>query len=73
MELIHEGIIEDASIPKIPENEIAFLKRVGKGGQGEVSKVLYKGKLAAAKSIPELHFQDSSLVSDFLHEIILFR
>jgi hypothetical protein len=46
---------------------------LGKGGHGEVSKVLYKGKLAAAKSIPEYHFQDPSLVSDFLHEIKLFR
>ena len=67
------GIIADSTIPKIPETDIAFLKTLGKGGQGEVSKVLFKGKLAAAKSIPAYHFQDPMIVSDFLHEIKLFR
>lgn len=49
------------------------MKRVGKGGQGEVSKVLYKGKLAAAKSIPSHHFEDPISVSEFVNEIKILR
>jgi hypothetical protein len=70
--LIILAILEDPDIRKIPEDEVAFLKAVGRGGQGEVIKVLYRGQIAAAKSIPPQNLDDSNM-SQFLYEIKLFR
>jgi len=67
-----EAIMEDPSITQIPEGDITFIKNVGTGGQGEVEKVMYKGKLAAAKSIPKKFFGDQYALSEFLYEIKLF-
>lgn len=49
------------------------MKEIAQGGQGEVVKILYKGKIAAAKSLPLMYFHDPISVSDFLNEIKLLR
>jgi len=61
--------VDDNSLQKVSEGEVEFVKRIGIGGQGEVWKVIYNGKPAAAKSV--YGFQDSEMASNFLKEIKL--
>lgn len=66
-------VLDDPEIPTIETEDILFIKEIAQGGQGEVVKVLFKGKLAAVKSLLVQYFMDSMSVSDFLHEIKLMR
>jgi serine/threonine protein kinase len=44
-------LLNDPTLPKIPESAIQFGDVIGTGGQGFVYKAIYKGKPVAAKTL----------------------
>ncbi len=64
-------LIKDNTILKISENEVIFQGIIGVGGQGEIKKIFWKGKPAAAKNIYSL--EDSTAAHEFVREIKVLR